>query len=463
MFIPVLCAVMVSCSKSKLELDPPTQVSPETALGTEGDLLIALRGAYAGMRGVDFFGRTLPVIGDVMGGNAYQSSRNTNRYTLFNNYTFNVTDGNVSGLWTTAYTVILRANRIINAPVASSVNVDMYKGEALTIRALCHFMLVRYFSTPYNANPAALGVPIVTEYDPFAKPTRNTVQEVYTQIINDLNQGYTLMTARTDMANFPYNSSQFNKHGAKALLAKVYMTMNDMANAKAAAEAVITSSPYTVVSAGNHAAYWAEPGIRADKVETIFEVSSDAVNNLQFDALSYLYSQAGNYGDFLVASDLRALFTANDVRGALYPAGVRNGQNVFFINKYPAISGDRSDTKVLRMAEMYLIAAEASAGTDETTARNYVNYVTSRRGADSILTTGATLYEDIITERRKELALEGDRFLDMQRLQRVIQRSTNFPAASRTIALDNFRRLLPIPQPELDANPNIRTQQNSGY
>ena len=66
-------------------------------------------------------------------------------------------------------------------------------------------------------------------------------------------------------------------------------------------------------------------------------------------------------------------------------------------------------------------------------------------------------------ERRKELAFEGERFHDMQRLQRVINRSANYPSSYRTVALSDFRRVFPIPQAELDANPTIRTQQNPGW
>lgn len=179
--------------------------------------------------------------------------------------------------------------------------------------------------------------------------------------------------------------------------------------------------------------------------------------------MSYLYSQAGNYGDLLCADDLYASFDATDVRKALYPTGTRAGLAAAFVNKYPVIQGDLSDTKVLRLSEMYLIAAEASLPANEADALTYANYITSRRGATAIASTGTQLFEDIITERRKELAFEGDRFHDMQRLKRTIVRSTNYPATSRTVPYTVFRRLFPIPQVEVDANPQIKPQQNAGY
>jgi starch-binding outer membrane protein, SusD/RagB family len=115
------------------------------------------------------------------------------------------------------------------------------------------------------------------------------------------------------------------------------------------------------------------------------------------------------------------------------------------------------------MSEVYLIAAEASLPTNEADAKTYVNFITSRRGASAITSTGSQLFEDIITERRKELAFEGDRYLDLQRLKRDIVRSNNYLPTSRTVPYSVFRRILPIPQTEIDANPAIATQQNPGY
>jgi hypothetical protein len=460
--IVLLVTMASSCKKSFIELNSPTSLTPEQALATEADLQVALRGAYAGLRGVDFYGRSIPVMGDIMADNAYQSALNTNRYTFFNDYSTTkgatAADGNVSGMWTSGYSVVLRANNIINSPIGSTANVDEYKGEAYAIRALVYFELVRHFAKPYTDDPNALGVPIVTTYNPDLKPARATVAEVYTQILDDLTKAFTLMTT----AKFT-NSSQFSKYAARALQAKVYLYKNDKANAKTAALDVITNSGFTPLTAAAHAGYWTAVAPRTDKVETMFEVSSDAVANLAFDELSYIYSQAGNYGDILSSDDLYASFTASDVRKSLYATGTRAGVPAVFVNKYPVITGDPSDTKVIRFSEMYLIAAEASLPANEADAILYVNMLTSRRNAATISSTGAQLFEDIIAERRRELAFEGDRFFDLQRLKRDIVRSTNYPASSRSVPYSVFRRLLPIPQAEVDANPAIKSQQNPGY
>lgn len=447
-----------SCKKDFLDLKPYTALPVADALKSEADLQVALRGAYAGLRGVDIFGRTIPVLGDIMGDNVYQSAQNTNRYTNYNQYVQNVTDGNAQGLWTQGYNVILRCNNIINAPVASSANVNQYKGEAYSIRAMMYFYLVRFFAKPYTEDPNALGVPIVTVFDQNLKPGRAKVSEVYTLILSDLTQGYNLMTQFV-------NTSQFSKYAARALEAKVALTMNDMPRALTAANDVINNSGFTAVTTANYATYWGNPTIGTTKLETLFEVSSDAVGNLAFDALGYIYNQSG-YGDMLASDDLANLYSATDVRKtAVMQLGTRASLPAWFVRKYLNISTDRDDTKILRLADVYLIAAEASVPTNETNARTFLNYVATRRDASftGFTSTGAALLNDIITERRKELAFEGDRFHDLNRLKQQINRSTNYPAAARTITYPFNKRLLPIPQVETDANPTIKAQQNPGY
>ena len=452
----VLFLSLASCEKSFLELKPPTSLTPEFALATEADLQVALRGAYAGLKSTALYGRSLMVLGDMMADNTYQSALNTNRYTNFNLYNYLVTDGDVAGLWNASYTVILRANNIINSPIADNANVQQIKGEAYAIRALAYYNLVRYFASPYTLDPSKLGVPIVTTYQADLKPERAKIADVYTLINKDLTQAYTLMTKFT-------NSSQFSKYSAKALQAKVYLTMGDKTNAKTAALDVITNSGFTAISSAAHTGYWAGVAPRTDKVETLLEISFDAVANNAFDALSYIYLQSGNYGDMLCSSELYDLFETTDIRKSLYATGTRGGLASVFVNKYGSFTGDHSDTKVIRMSEMYLIAAEASYPSNTADALKYVNEVTSRRGATAIASSGSALLEDIITERRKELAFEGERYLDMQRLQRNIARSKNYPASALSIDFTNYRRIMPIPQGELDANPSIKSQQNPGW
>jgi hypothetical protein len=423
-------------------------------VSTEADLLVALRGTYAQLRSANLFGRTIPVIGDLGADNAFLSSRNSGRYFAFDQYVVTTANADYEGFWNNAYTAILRANNIINAKLTDNATVTHIKGEAYALRALLYFNLVRSFAK--SGDMAAEGVPIVLSYDPTLKPKRNTVQEVYAQIMSDLDKAYTSMTE--------YNgSARFSKFAARGLAAKVAFYQGDYAKALTYATEVINSGGFTLLTSGAVLTYWANPASTSNKVETLFEVSADATLNAGTDELGYIYNQAG-YGDLLANEELYKLYSDTDVRKKLITIGSRaQAENpAYIVNKYQNVAGDRDDKKVLRLSEVYLIAAESAARTNnETDALKYLNALVAQRDPSLVYaSTGATLIEDIITERRKELAFEGDRFFDLNRLKRDIIR-VGGRYSIRTVPFSNNFRIGPIPQSERNANPNI--SQNPGY
>ncbi|MDX5435704.1 MAG: RagB/SusD family nutrient uptake outer membrane protein, partial [Pontibacter sp.] len=336
--------------------------------------------------------------------------------------------------------------------ITSQANVDQYKGEAYAIRALMYFELVRHFAEPYTAKPNALGVPIVLEIDRQAEPSRNTVAEVYAQIQSDLDKAIGLMTKKT-------NSGRFSPYAAKALKAKVSLYMGNYEQALTLADDVIENSGVNLVSYQNFLSYWANP--RPAGVETLFEVISTETDNSGTNELGYIYHQGG-YGDILANPALYDLYAGTDIRKSLIIKGKRNrGENpAYIVNKCPNISGDRDDKKVLRISEVYLIAAEAAYRLgDEEAALDYLNTLVAERDPDLMYeSTGEQLLNDIVLERRKELAFEGDRLHTLDRLNRDI---TNRPDGPAEVPFNSHLRLLPIPQTEMDANANI--QQNPGY
>ena len=105
---------------------------------------------------------------------------------------------------------------------------------------------------------------------------------------------------------------------------------------------------------------------------------------------------------------------------------------------------------------------------DDVDAQGYLNALMSQRDPALVYSdNGPALLEDIITERRKELAFEGDRFYDLQRLNRQIVRYNDDGADQKgdgvTIPFPYSLRLMPIPQQEVLRNPNIASEQNPGY
>ncbi len=459
-----LSFLLVACSKGFIQKSPADSIPLDEALADEVGVTNALNGAYAQLRSVGLWGRDLPVIGDLQAGNTFIETTNSGRYLAQYSYNLINSDDIALAIWTAAYTGILRCNQII-AAAATGGKVPQIKAQAYAIRALLYFKLVNIYARPYTEDPGAFGVPLVLNYEPTKLPTRNKVSEVYAQIISDFKAAF------ADAPDY-VNSITLNKYAIEGLLANAYLYMGDNTNAKIAALDVINNSGFTLVTPAAYAAYWANSGIQSDKVETMFEVDADAINNNGLDDLAGIYNNG--YQDHYASQQLVALYSPADVRTSVLVTGTtKSGADATIVNKYPNAAGsDRDNLKVIRLSEIYLIAAEASLPENEPDALKYLNDLMARRDPafPGYSSSGGQLLNDIVQERRKELAFEGNRLFDLNRLKLPIARVDNpgaIPAGQNnvnlTIPYADHRRVYPIPLGEIQSNANIATQQNAGY
>jgi len=480
-------AAFTSCKKDFLDKKPFTSVVLTDAIKTEADLLTTLNGSYGVLRSTALFGAAIPIKGDLMADNTFVTTSNSGRYIGHNTLTFLTTDGYASGVWSNAYVGIKYANTVINNTLGlTTANANEYVGEAYAIRALLHFELVRNFSTAYTIDKTKPGIPYVTAFDQNALPSRGTVEQVYTQVLADLDKAYSLMSIYRGTA-------YFSKYAAKALQARVYQNMGDWANAKTAALDVINNSGWVLLaptayvsptgtlgtsytnSTYSPGGYWAASTTQtSSKNETLFEIAADLTNNGGFEQIGSMYlQQGGGYGDLLGTDDLYNLYSATDVRRGLNPrapAGYRSGQagNINLCYKYPNAfaASNRDDVKIIRLADIILIAAEAYYRTsDEPNAKTKLNQVAQQRDPSftGYTSTGAALLTDILNERRKELAFEGDRLWDLVRTNSSWTKIRNQnPLVTYAVTATHQALIYPIPQAEINANPNIKPQ-NPGY
>ena len=465
--LPILmmaALLLPSCKKSFLDREPYSGLPTDQSIKNVDDLETALNGAYSNLRSPNLYGRTIPLFGDLFADNVYISSINSNRYLDFFLVNIVVNNGNVTGVWQAAYNTILNANNVIHSEVASSPDVDQLRGEALCLRALMYFELVKHFSKPYTVDPNGLGVPLILSRDPFLKPARNTTAEVYAQIEKDLRDALPLLTITK-------SSGYFNSAAAEALLARMHQFKGEWDKALEAAENVLFNSGFALLGGGQFANYWSSNTPRNDGVETLFEVVFDLVGNAGINSLAYFYDQVG-YGDALAAEGLYDLYSNDDIRKDLIVLTNRVTNNDKAVNKYPNSSQpDQDEFKVLRMSEVLLIAAESAYNlNNEALALDYLNALASQRIVNftGYSSTGQALLNDIMLERRRELAFEGHRYWDLARYNMDVVRDDvagNYSdlGAPLVIPATSTRRIFPIPQAELDANPIIRPQQNPGY
>lgn len=457
-----------ACQESFLEVNPQQSVADNEAIETIGDYESSITGVYNWLSDSDYYGRYFILVPDVMSDDVKQNSQ-ANRAKEYAEYVAFEEHFITQNMWETIYGGIGAANAIINNPrpegIPSSLDdeLDQFIGEAYALRGLMYFDLVRLYAQHYGftADASHLGVPIVLETDTFSEPARNTVAEVYAQVLSDLNEGL------SRMGNSPRNgnTSTLSAWSAKALLARVYLHMGDFANARAMANDVIENGPYTLVDNAGYAAAWTNDY----SSESIFEIAMTITDNRGSDALGRMYIEEG-YGDYLPSNEVYDLIPDGDARQSWFQvdANLANEFAPFRLVKYPSITGD-NNTVVSRLSEMYLIRAEAAAmeggAANELVAQNDVTTIRQRGlpTEPAVIATGAALMDEIRQERRIELAYEGHRLWDLMRWQQDMVRTecTSTVPEACTVTYPDDRFVLPIPANEQDANPNM--QPNPGY
>jgi hypothetical protein len=197
--------------------------------------------------------------------------------------------------------------------------------------------------------------------------------------------------------------------------------------------------------------------------EYLFEVVTTLLYNAQRNSLGY-YADPDGYGEFTVTNDFAGwlLSFSTDIR-SLMVSIKENSQGYgrgYYCNKYPGREGSLyvNNAKVIRMSEVYLIAAEAALKTsDQTKADQYLNELRQKRLVVQNDLTNVTL-NNILDERKKELFAEGQRSWDVWRNKGSLV-NTNF--SFDPVAYDNYHTLLAIPQRETDISPGL--VQNPGW
>lgn len=479
-----------SCSADWLDLEPSDEAASDVAIRNVSDAKIALNGVYNIIKGsssaTEYYAADMIYYGDVRGDDMQTFVESSNRTNWA--YEMRYSISGADNMWYIPYSVINRSNKLIKAIEDGQVKdgdaavVNNIKGQAVMARALAHFDLLRVYSLPYDVstNGDKYGIPVVTKpQTPDAQNGRNTIKEVYTQVITDLTEAINLMNADNKV-------SFFNSWTAKLLLARVYLYQGDNTKAFELSEDLIKNSPYRLWTTDEYASAWSITPSSQKNTESLFEIGITNTNDwTDRGGIAYLYNQNG-YAEAHITKafyDLLNKDYVNDARiGALKESQDENAENLYkkkvWINKYPGRVGE-SDFRIgnivlFRLSEAYLIAAEAAEKRgDLTSAAKYLNTIILRGNPEATpVTTSEATLDRILQERRVEFVGEGHRFFDLIRNNKPIVRYTDesnrgwhqpLDQASKQFNRTYFRVILPIPKSETDANPNIAKQQNPGY
>jgi hypothetical protein len=478
--ISMLAFGLFSCKKT-LDVEPTNQVDASTSIKTPADAQIMINGIMRSMSSADYYGRNFILYGDAKGGDMTIASQGRGNDAL---YTFNhsPTSGSYSGFWSQIYFSLLQVNNLLKnieqLEAAGATGYNSYKGQALTLRAIMYFDLVRLYGKCYDLDKNAYGVPnITTPLNSSAQPLRNTVNENYTQILSDLNTAAPLLS-KTKSNGF------VNYYGNLAMRARVYLYMKDYVNALKAAEEIITSNVYTLYSN----AAWVDSWKAQYGSESILEIGVYPLEgDLGANSIGAYLRKKGDGGStilgWFIASDYflnRLKEDAADVRWGVMKedeisttANPRKG-SLYKYSGSVTLAGDGKSTstavnlKVIRLSEVYLIAAEAALSSDATKAATYLNAIRKRAPNLAPATAATVTLDMILDERSKELFGEGQRFFDMIRLNKSItfnDEIIGISVATRPKTIDRtfYKTLLPISQTEINANPGMQQQQNPQY
>jgi hypothetical protein len=445
--------LFASCKK-ELNLKDPQGLDPQAALATDANIKRVLQGGYDAISSSNMYGGNVQMFADLAA-----SDGQLNWVGTFNTYrevwgkSIITTNPIVRDMWGAGYNAINIANSVlsnINKVVAADQN--RIKGEALFIRGAMHFELVRFFAKDFtdgdpNANP---GIPVMktstNSSDQVTKPSRAKVAEVYAAVIADLMEAETLLPAT--------NGVYATKSAAAAMLARAYLQKADYAGARDAANRAITSATGKSLLP----VFMNNFNQGTNTAEDIFAIQvsdQDGANNLQ---LFYSVDIFGaRDGDIEVEPTYLSLYGPNDARGtSTSNPSATTAFNTAFFTKYGAYRTTKwrdlyKNPKVIRLAELYLIRAEANfrLGTAVgDTPLNDMNRIRNRAGATPFV---VLTLNDFYEERRRELAFEGFGLHDAKRFKKTID----------GLPWNDNKLVFPIPFREINANASL--SQNPGY
>jgi hypothetical protein len=453
------------CEEDFLETGPSTAISDELLFKTVSGAQNAMNGVYNYMRlrnqdiefgtiiqynnGFDIMGQDL-IVRNSMGQMQVYYAHNTNPTRA---------DGAMSlQIWTYFYTIINNVNIIldnIDRAEGNAAQKSAIKGQAMAIRGWAYFYLVRFYQQSYNVAKDMPGVPYYDKGATTEGKPREKVSVIYANVVNDLKAAIDLLG--------PYSrayKSQINQPVAQGILAEVYLTMEDWANAAAMAKAAKTNFPLmsgTAFQAGFND--WTNG-------EWMWGVSQSSTQNLGNGSPFTLWANQTRGTrwtfDFLYVNDkFKDLFEKDDVRNQFW---FRTDHGHWTSNKFREAQDDfYGDVVLMRSAQMYLTEAESLArqGKD-VEAKEVLWMLQDIRKATRSVSTGNALIEEILLERRKELYSEGVAWFDLIRTGKPVKRTGDHPAVVE-IPARSWRFILQLPVNEFNSNTSLGSADQNPY
>lgn len=468
--------------ESFFDKKPKGQLSTDNFYKTEQHAVWATNAIYNQLRSWDVHVFSYIGLTDIISDDSDKGSlpNDANFLRELDDFTFDPSNIAFLSVWKGYYHGIYRANSVLDNVPGIDMDEELKArllAEAHFLRAYYYFNLVRWFGD------LPLVDHILTQ-DEYEQP-RVSKDRIYEFIINDLKAAAEVLPEKSAYA--PADLGRVTKGAANGLLAKVYLTMEDFAQAEIYAQKVIDSQEYGLYP--NYTKLFQQEGENSN--ESIFEVQAASYEEGNFGSqYNEVQGVRGTpnlgWGFNRPSDDFVTSFEPGDPRrdatilyvGETLPDGsavVEDNPNIFnerynqkaWVANHPGGNGNGpGNIRILRYADILLIAAEAMNENNKPNDALVLLEVVrarARQGNNFILPEITTTDKDVLRqkiwhERRAELGMEQHRWFDLVRQKRA---ATTLQALGKDF-VENKHELLPIPQSEIDLLGGVMTQ-NMGY
>lgn len=465
-----LIVISIGCKDDYLDVTQPGRTEAAAFFTTQDDALQATAAIYSALRSWENSAFPSQYVFGVPADDVEKGSNpgDASFINVYNNFTYTASDAGIEGYWIGQWQFVNRCNQVITNVPAISMDENLKSrliAEAKMLRAYFYFNLVRI----YGGVPIFDGLPADKNYN----IPRSSVDEVYNFIISDLTAAAAVLPQTYDAANL----GRVTKGGALGLLSKVYLYKKDWQKAYDTSNQVIAMG-YSLDPSFNHLFRPAGEFGSESVIEVNCQCSSQ-FGGSQYAEVQGVRNQFG-WGFFTPTTALENAFEPGDIRKELTilregevtlegdlihkgdpQAGDMWNQKVYVptsLNNNACGYGSIQNIRILRFAEILLINAEAAneLGNTATAITNLNKVRTRAQLGGTTASTQAALRTAIWHERRVELALEGDRFVDLVRTGEAgtVLASYGFTTGKNEV--------FPIPLNSINQSNGVLTQ-NPGY
>jgi len=448
--------LITSCD-GLLETQPTDTIDPEVAQENISGIEAILTSVYNRLQSQWRFGREVTLGPDVLADNTDQHPITSGRYDAM---AANSQGSHIS-FWNTAYLTINEANFVISGAnevedVPQSTR-DRLRGEGLFQRGHAYFDLARTYGYEPGREVNGFTESAILRTEPTRDlgdadlRARSSNVEIYNQAVSDLEEAAELLS-ESDRGVYYANYA-----AANALLARIHLYLENWDEAIDHADIALAATNAELDD--TEEAFMDNPFDQSPpNSESIYELAIDPVEESLGSNLGLCpYTNPRHWFDVIPSENLLDVFEEDDYRNHLFAVA---DDGFPYTLKWNCSTGNVDDNvPLIRVAELYLIKAEAHAELDQIVpALDNLETLQSARGLSPFVSTDTDeIIEEIMVERRRELNFEGHRFYDLKRRGMDITKQEG----ATTVPYNDFRILSPIPQSEADNNPNLNP--NPGY